>query len=165
MPGGASSNGHSFDSGVCGACVGGDGVDGAVGEAGAHRGDVLRTAQRRVYLEHRVEARGRLVGEGEVVRCDLGGDGQAAPFASRTISTVPAAEQCRKCTGVPVAAASSMSRGDDDRLGDRRPAGDAEAARPLAFVHGSAGGEGLVLRVLGRPPRRAATWRTAGRGA
>ena len=54
--------------------VGGDGVDGAVGEAALDRVDVGVGAKRRVHLEHRVEARAALVGEGEVVRRRFGRD-------------------------------------------------------------------------------------------
>ena len=56
--------------------VGGDGIDGAVGETGAHGGDVGRGAQGWVHLEHRIEPGAALVGEGEVVRCCFGGDAE-----------------------------------------------------------------------------------------
>ena len=58
--------------------VGGDDVDGAVGQAGAQRLDVGGGAQRRVDLVDRVVGRGQLVGEQQVVRGDLGGDVPAA---------------------------------------------------------------------------------------
>src|SRR5699024_10612136 len=61
-----------------GGMVGRDDVDGAVGEALAHRGDVLGGAQRRVDLEDGVELAHVLVGQQQVVRGDLGGHGDAA---------------------------------------------------------------------------------------
>ena len=54
--------------------VGGDDVDGAVGQAGAQRLDVGGRAQRRVDLVDRVVRRSELVGQQQVVRADLGGD-------------------------------------------------------------------------------------------
>ena len=55
---------RSFGLGV-GGVVGGDGVEGAVGQAGLHRLDVGLGAQRRVHLEHRVVAGAGVVGEGK----------------------------------------------------------------------------------------------------
>ena len=78
IPDGASSNGRSFASVGMRRVVGGDGVDGAVGEPGLDRRDVGVAAQRRIHLEHRVERRTALVGEREVVRRGLRGDREAA---------------------------------------------------------------------------------------
>ena len=61
--------------------VGGDGVDGAVGEPLAQRLHVLGRAQRRIHLEVRIVVARRdvLVGEGQVVGRHLRGDREAAP--------------------------------------------------------------------------------------
>ena len=57
-----------------GCVVGGDHVDGAVGQPLAERLDVGAGAQRRVDLVDRVVGRGEVVGEQQVVGAGLGGD-------------------------------------------------------------------------------------------
>ena len=47
--------------------VGRDGIDRAIAQSGAYRGDVAIGAQRRIDLEHRVVAGAALVGEREVM--------------------------------------------------------------------------------------------------
>ena len=69
-----------------GRVVGGDAVDGAVGQAGPDGGDVGVGAQRRVDLEHRVVGRALGVGEGEVVGRRLAGDRQALGLGGRAPS-------------------------------------------------------------------------------
>lgn len=78
MPGRASTEGVVLVlRGVWGV-VGGDGVDGPVGQRGADGLDVLVGAQRRVDLEGRVVARQLGGAEQQVVRGDLGRDADAA---------------------------------------------------------------------------------------
>ena len=61
IPGAASANSHSFSSDAVGRVVGGDAVDGAVGERAPERVDVFLFAERRVDLAGRVVAEQRLV--------------------------------------------------------------------------------------------------------
>ena len=109
--------------------VGADDVNGAVGQALAHRLDVLRAAQRRVDLVQRVVGGGQLLGQEQVVRGDLGGDVHALGLA-------PTHDVDRSCGGqvAHMQARAHVLReqnvaGDDRLLGDRRPAGQAELAR------------------------------------
>ena len=60
--------------------VGGDGVDRAVDETAAHLLHVAHRAKRRVHLEQGVEAAKPLVGEADVMRRRLGGDGESVRF-------------------------------------------------------------------------------------
>ena len=89
------------------------------------------------------------VGEREVVRRALGGDREPARLG-----------RAHELDGAGGGAVEEVHRragdraeldvaGHDDGLRDRRPARDAEATRPRALVHVPAGGEGLVLGVLG----------------
>ena len=130
--------------------VGGDRVDGAVGQRVAQRGDVLVGAQRRVHLVDRVVAGEQVGGQQQVVRRHLGGDVDAlrlgpADHLDRTggghVGDVHPA------VGVP--GEHHVAR-DDGLLGDAGPAGQPEAAGELALVAaGRRPGEVGVLRVLG----------------
>ncbi|SIA92430.1 Uncharacterised protein [Mycobacteroides abscessus subsp. abscessus] len=129
--------------------VSADAVDRAVGEAFAHRLDVLGTAQRRVHLVERVVGGGQLLGQEQVVRRGLGRDINA-------LCLTPAHEvnrtRGRQVTHVQ-ARADVLSEQDvagDDRLfGDGRPTGQTELAGQRRLVHLSALGEGRILAVLG----------------
>lgn len=129
--------------------VGGDGVDRAVGQPHSDRVDVGGGPQGRVHLEHRVIGRAARVGEREVVRRRLGGDGHApCPGGAhhrqrrggRQVLEVDAA--IREPGQCDVAQHHQFLRlGGDTR--------NAEAARPFAFVHVPAHGQGFVLAVPG----------------
>ncbi len=129
--------------------VGGDAVDGPVGEPGAQRLDVGCSAQRRVHLVDRVIAGRKLVGQQQVMRGDLGrhppalGLGPADDLyraRGRHVADMQGRADMRGQQAVP---------GDDRFLGDRRPAGQPEQAGHLALVELGAVGQPGLLRVLG----------------
>ena len=66
--------------------IGGDGIDGAVGEALTYRKNVGEFAQGWVHLEDGVEARQQFVGQREVMRRRLGGNEQS--FGLRSTNEV-----------------------------------------------------------------------------
>ena len=66
--------------------VGGDGVDGPVGQSGLHRVHIRLWPQGGIDLEHRVVVDRALVGQGEVVRCGLGRHGQPLGFGLAHLS-------------------------------------------------------------------------------
>ena len=95
----------------------------------------------------------------------LGGDRQARrPWPRRTSSTEPAVDRCRKWTRRAGEPGQGDVAGDHQLLGLGRHAGDAEAARPLALVHVAAGGQAVVLAVLGQRDAEGRA-RTPGPGA
>ena len=49
-------------------------IDGAIGQTGAHRLDIISRTQRRIHLVHRVVCGCQFVGEDEVMRRHFGGD-------------------------------------------------------------------------------------------
>ena len=76
--------------------------------------------------------------------------GRPSSLARRTRSTEPAVDRCRKCTGAPVRRDERDVAGHHGLLGRGRDAGEAEPARPGPLVHGAAGGQAVVLAVLGQ---------------
>jgi len=132
--------------------VGGDGVDRAVGQPGAQGGDVGRGAQRRVDLEHRVVADGRVVGEHQVVRGDLGGDRDAPGLRLGDDPDRPGGGDVADVQPRPDVLDQQRVAGDDRLLGDPRPPGQAQASRHLALVQLRAAGQPGVLCVLGDHP-------------
>ena len=129
--------------------VGGDGVDGAVGQPGLDGVDVGAGPQRRVHLEHRVVALQQLVGQREVVRRRLGGDRQALGLgAADEVHAARGAEvqEVHRHTGE----ADQLDVAEQHQLlGQGRPAGQAEAAAARALVHHRALRERADLAVLG----------------
>ena len=148
MPGGASSNGTSLVSGVWGAWS--VAIASIVpSSSGAQRVDVGLLAQRRVHLEHRIEARARLVGEHEVLRRALGGHAHAVGLRRAHERGRRRARHVQHVVAAAGALRELQVAGDDRRLRFRRAAGDAEPRRPRAFVHVAARDERGVLGVLG----------------
>ncbi len=131
-----------------GGVVGGDGVDGAVGESRTNGLDVGLGAQGRVHLEHRVEALATRVGEREVVRRALGRHRQPARLRRAHELDGAGGGAVEEVHGRAGHRAELDVARHDHRLRHRGPAGDAEPTRPRALVHVPARGEGLVLRVL-----------------
>src|SRR5437762_199057 len=133
-----------------GRMVGRDGVNGAVEQALHQSIDVGQGAQRRVDLAVGVvgAALDPFVGEGQVVGRDFGGDADAATFAG--------AHDVDAAGGTDVGdvdvCASGFSQGDvardHDLLGGGGPAGQAQALRHCAFVHGCALSQAGFLAVV-----------------
>ena len=132
-----------------GGVVGGDGVEGAVGQPLADGLDVGLLAQRRVDLEHRVIGAGGLVGQGEVVGGGLGGDPHpAGPGRPDQLDRAPGGDvaQVQPAAGQ---LGQQQVAGDHHLLGGGRPAGQPEHGRHLALVHLGAVGQRGVLGVVG----------------
>ena len=132
-----------------GCVVGADAVDGAVGEAFAHRLDILRAAQRRIHLVERIVSSGELLGEQQMVRRGLGCDVHALGLAP--------AHEVNRARGGQVAHVQARAHvlgeqdvaGDDCFLCDGGPAGQTELTGQCRFVHLCTLGEGRILAVLG----------------
>ena len=112
--------------GRVGRVVGGDGVDGAVGEAVPDGGDVTVGAQGRVHLEHGVEARALGVGEREVMGRGLARDRQPAGLGrAHEVDGLRRAHVEEVHARAGQRAELDVARHDDGLRG-RRPSGDAE---------------------------------------
>ncbi len=83
-----------------------------------------------------------------MVRCDLGGDGQAPLLRVAEELDGRGGRDVEDVQGCPGQRDEQAVAGDDRRFGDRGPAGDPEAARPLPLVHVPATAEARVLGVL-----------------
>ena len=136
--------------GRVGGVVGGDGVDGAVGQALLDGLHVAVGPQRRVDLEQRVVAAAQRVGEGEVVGGGFGGDGQPLGLGRPDQLDRGGGRQVEEVDPSAGEAGQGDVAGHDHRLGLGRHAGDAEPARPGALVHVAAPGQRRVLAVLGQ---------------
>ncbi len=128
--------------------VGGDDVDGAVGQSTAKRLHVLVPPQRRVHFEPRVVGAGQVFGQQQVMRRRLRRHIDAAGLS-------PAHDLDRSGGGhvadvqsrADVLGEKNVPR-DDGLLGDRGPAGETELTRQGALVHLCVLGESWLLRVL-----------------
>ena len=129
--------------------VGGDGVDGSVGEGGLDGSHVARRTQRRVDLEARVVGSDGLVGECEVVGGGLCRHRHLGRLCGPDHGDGHGRRQVQEVHGCP----RPLGEGDVARhhhgLGLGGDSGDAEAARPVALVHVAALGQVGVLTVLG----------------
>ena len=128
--------------------IGGDDVDGAVGEGGADRENIRLGAQRWVDLEAGVVAAHRLVGEKEVVRRDLGGDTDAAGLRPAQHLHRPCRRHVTDVQPGPGVLGEQHVPGDDRLLGDRGPAGEPELPADGPFVHLGTLGQPGFLRML-----------------
>jgi hypothetical protein len=94
-----------------GCVVGRDDVDGAVGERGAERVDVLAARRSGGFtLKRWVVARDELLGEQQVVGVTSAVTSNPRAFAHRMTSTDPAVETWQTCRRLPTCSASSTSR-------------------------------------------------------
>ena len=118
-----------------GLMIGGNGGDGAVLNTGDEGFDVIAGAEWRGALEHRVEGCEAVVGEQQVVGCDIGGNvdsvlsGESDPVDGIA---------CGDAHDVD-ASASKFSEGDiatgHDVLGGSRYSAEAKSSGLVAFVH------------------------------
>ena len=129
--------------------VGGDDVDGAVGETGPQRLGVGGSAQGRVDLVDRVVGRGQVVGEEQVVGADLGGDVPPRRLGLPDDLDRPGGGDVADVEAGADVGGQQAVAGDHCLLGHRRPAGQPEPARELALVHLGALGQPRLLGVLG----------------
>ena len=129
--------------------VGGDGVDGAIGQGRLDGVDVRRRTQRRVDLEDGVVRGHALVGQREVVRRRFCRDRQLGSLGRPHHDDRHRRREVQEVHW----GAGELSQGHVARHHHRfrlgRDAGDAEAARPVTFVHVAAFGQVDVLTVLG----------------
>ena len=129
--------------------VGADAVDRAVGQAFAHRLDVLGPAQRRVHLVERVVGCGELLGEEQVVRRGLGRDVHALCLTpAHEVNGAGGGQVAHVQARADVLGEQDVA-GDDGLFGDGGPTGQAELAGQGRLVHLGALGEGGILAVLG----------------
>ena len=139
---------HLLLIGCVGGMVAGQDRDGAVGDAGDDLVDVGRGPQWRIHLEIGVEGLEPLVGQGDVMRADLGGD--------RHSSAAGITQQTDTARGADVLAVDGMSGllgkqdvpRDDEILGKSGPTGQAEAGAPLPLVHDPVGTQGRLLAMI-----------------
>ena len=136
--------------GGVGGVVGGDGVDGPVAQSLAHGVPVISRSQGRVHLEHRVVGGAGLVGEGEVMGGRLSGHRQPGLTGGPNHGDrAPGGQVLEVDRGAGEAAEGDVAH-DHQLLGLGRHTGDAQAARPLPFVHGTPSGQRVHLAVLGQ---------------
>ena len=115
--------------------VGRDDVDRAVGERGAQRLDVLGAAERRVHLVRGVVARDELLGEQQVVRRDLGGDGDAAGLRPADDLDGAGGRDVADVQAAPTCSASSTSRAMIDSSATAgQPASPSSPDRAPSFI-------------------------------
>ena len=126
-----------------------DAVDRAVGQAFAHRLDVLGAAQRRVHLVERVVCGGELFGQEQVVRRGLGRNIDALCLAPTHEVDRARGRQVTHVQARADVLGEQNIAGDDRLFGDGGPTGQAELAGQRRLVHLSALGESGVLAVLG----------------
>jgi hypothetical protein len=101
--------------------VGGDAVDGSIGECFAQRLAVFGLAQRRVDLASGVVADQRFVGQSEVVRRDLCGHRQAAALGFSQQAHRPQTGDVRDVIASSRRFSEDQVTGDDDVFGGARP--------------------------------------------
>ena len=149
IPGGASSSGCSLSAAGCGAwsVAMASIVPSTTPSMSASTSAFVRSGG--LTLNTRVVAAKQLVGEAEVVRGDLGRD--ADPVGLGPANELDAAgrrevQEVDRRAGEPRQLDVAV---DHQLLGERRPAGQAELAAALPFVHHGTGGEGADLAMLG----------------
>ena len=122
--------------------IGGDGVDGAVDEARLDGGHVGVGSQRRMDLEHRVVGGTTAVGQGEVVRCRLGGDRMTGRLGRPHHLDATRGRQVLEVDPHPGEPGEGDVAHDHQLLGLRRLAAEPELGRPRTFVHDARPGTG-----------------------
>ncbi|CAB4697539.1 unannotated protein [freshwater metagenome] len=128
--------------------IGGDGIDGAVGEALTHRNHVGEFAQRWVHLEDGVEARQQFVGEREVMRCRLGRNEQSFSLGSANEVDALRRRQVQKVNrGAGEPRQFDIAK-HHQFFGYRWPSGNTKARATAALVHHGTLGEAAHFAVL-----------------
>ena len=128
--------------------VGRDDIDRAVGESLAQGGDVLVPAQGRVDLEAGIVAAGKMLGEQEMMRGDLGRDLHTPRLRpADDLDAAGGRDMAHVQAGADVLGEQHVAR-DDRLLGHRRPSREPEFAGDRALVHLRADREPGLLRML-----------------
>ena len=124
------------------------GTEAAVREAGADRVNIALGTKRRVDLKDWVVIPGKLIGQHEVVRGDLGGDRDSARFCPPNKVNGSGGRQVTYVQPRTNVLGKKYVAGNDGFLGNRRPAGQTDFRGYNALVHLCSGGEARLLRVL-----------------
>ena len=127
--------------------IGGDAVEGAVAQALEEREAVGFGAERRVHLRVRVERANGLVGEAEVVWRHLGGDRDTARLGGADRGDRGSRRHMHDMQRTLLICGEGEIALDHHRLGERRPAGQAELGRHRALVHLPVAGQRRLLLV------------------
>ena len=139
---------HVFAGGMMRGVVGGDGVHGAVGEAGDERGAIGARGERRIHFVIRVVA-DVFVAEREMVRRDFAGDAHALFFGVRArIRARRVVDMCAMCRRAPSEHGEFDVASGADGFRFRGNAFQAQADGARAFAHHAAGEERGIFAVV-----------------